>query len=115
MTHSDEAGRLSVERTAAGRGLPTAQFVSVSAFGICIPATIALGQSLGRTAPGAASALPGGLQFLFGALASCLVGLFGENSSRPMGLIMLIALALAALCLFGLVRPWDGHGEVGAH
>lgn len=32
-----------------------------------------------------------------------------------MGLIMLIALALAALCLVGLVRPWDGHGEVGAH
>ncbi|MEU9324937.1 multidrug effflux MFS transporter [Streptomyces canus] len=90
------------------------QFVTVSAFGICVPATIALGQSLGRTAPGAASALLGGLQFLFGALASCLVGLFGENSSLPMGLIMLIALALAALCLVGLVRPWDGHGEVGA-
>ncbi|WP_405561271.1 multidrug effflux MFS transporter [Streptomyces canus] len=91
------------------------QFVTVSAFGICVPATIALGQSLGRTAPGAASALLGGLQFLFGALASCLVGLFGENSSLPMCLIMLIALALAALCLVGLVRPWDGHGEVGAH
>ena len=45
MTHSDEAGRLSVERTAAGRGLPTAQFVTVSAFGICIPATIALGRA----------------------------------------------------------------------
>jgi DHA1 family bicyclomycin/chloramphenicol resistance-like MFS transporter len=91
------------------------QFVIISAFGTVVPATIALGQTLGRTAPGAASALLGGLQFLFGALASSLVGLFGETSSLPMGLIMLIALALAVLCLVVLVRPGEGHGEIGTH
>ncbi|MPY60531.1 multidrug effflux MFS transporter [Streptomyces spongiae] len=90
------------------------QFVTLTAFGIAVPATITLGQNLGRTAPGAASALLGGTQFLFGALASCLVGLFGETSSLPMGLIMLVALALAVLCLLVLVRPREGHGEIGA-
>ncbi|MFI8890410.1 multidrug effflux MFS transporter [Streptomyces paradoxus] len=91
------------------------QLVTVSAFGMSVPAAMSLGQNLGRAAPGAASALLGGLQFLFGAVATCLVGVFGEASSLPMGLIMLVALALAALCLVTLVRPWDGHGEVVAH
>jgi Bcr/CflA subfamily drug resistance transporter len=91
------------------------QFVTVSAFGITVPAAITLGQHLGRSAPGAASALLGGLQFLFGALASCLVGLFAETSSLPMAWIMLTALALCALALLTLVRPWQGHGEVNAH
>jgi DHA1 family bicyclomycin/chloramphenicol resistance-like MFS transporter len=90
------------------------QFVAVSAFGTTVPAAITLGQHLGRSAPGAASALLGGLQFLFGALASSLVGLFGETSSLPMGWIMLLALALCACALVALVRPWQGHGEVSA-
>ncbi|MCD7440808.1 multidrug effflux MFS transporter [Streptomyces lincolnensis] len=91
------------------------QFVTVAAFGTTVPAAITLGQHLGRTAPGAASALLGGLQFLCGALASSLVGLFGQASSLPMGLIMLGALVLCALALLTLVRPWQGHGEVTSH
>jgi DHA1 family bicyclomycin/chloramphenicol resistance-like MFS transporter len=90
------------------------QFVIMSAFGASVPAAITLGQNLGRTTPGAASALLGGLQFALGALASSLVGLFGEAGSLPMGSIMLGALILSALALVVLVRPWQFQGEVTA-
>ncbi|MPY42896.1 multidrug effflux MFS transporter [Streptomyces phyllanthi] len=91
------------------------QFVFLSGIGMAIPATMTLGQNLGRHASGAASALLGGLQFLFGAAGSSLVGLFGQNSSLPMGLVMLTSMALAVLCLVVLVRPRQGHGEVAVH
>jgi DHA1 family bicyclomycin/chloramphenicol resistance-like MFS transporter len=86
-------------------------FVTVSAIGMVFPATMSIGQALGRATPGAASAVLGGLQFLFGALASPLVGLFGEDSSLPMATIMLISVALAGLALVGLARFWQGRGE----
>jgi DHA1 family bicyclomycin/chloramphenicol resistance-like MFS transporter len=85
-------------------------FVVLWGIGMLLPATMTLGQNLGRAAPGAASALLGGLQFLFGAVASPVVGLFGETSSLPMSLVMLVSAALAALALVVLVRPWQGHG-----
>ncbi|MEU9984256.1 multidrug effflux MFS transporter [Streptomyces sp. NPDC050856] len=86
-------------------------FVIMSGIGMLIPATMSLGQNLGRTAPGGASALLGALQFLCGAIASPLVGALGESSSLPMATIMLVSLALAALALLCLVRPWQRHGE----
>ncbi|MGW0580120.1 multidrug effflux MFS transporter [Streptomyces sp. NPDC002920] len=86
-------------------------FVTVSGIGMVFPGGMSIGQTVGRAAPGAASALLGGLQFFLGALASPLVGLFGEDSSLPMALIMLIAVAAAGLALVGLARPWQGHGE----
>lgn len=83
-----------------------------AAFGIggVFPATMSLGQSLGRTASGAASALLGGIQFLFGAIASPLVGAFGTDSAAPMTVTMFLSLLLAAVCLVTLVRPWKGTG-----
>ncbi|MGW1208396.1 multidrug effflux MFS transporter [Streptomyces sp. NPDC002499] len=86
-------------------------FVTVLGIGLVIPSTMALGQTLGRGAPGAASALLGGFQFLFGALAAPVVGLFGEDSSLPMAVIMLIAAGAAGVALILLARPWLGHGE----
>ncbi|MFI6039491.1 multidrug effflux MFS transporter [Streptomyces sp. NPDC051315] len=86
-------------------------FVTAGGIGVVFPGGMSIGQAVGRAAPGAASALLGGLQFLLGALASPLVGLFGEDSSLPMALIMLIAVAAAALALAVLARPWQGHGE----
>jgi hypothetical protein len=85
--------------------------VTLGGVGLVFPATMSIGQTLARSAPGAASALLGGLQFFFGALAAPLVGLFGEDSSLPMALIMLIAVAAAAVALVGLARPWRGEGE----
>ncbi|MCX5371525.1 multidrug effflux MFS transporter [Streptomyces sp. NBC_00103] len=89
-------------------------FVTASGIGLVFPGGMSIGQAVGRMAPGAASALLGGLQFLFGALASPLVGLFGEDSSLPMAVIMLVAAAGAGLALVVLARPWRGHGEPAA-
>ncbi|MFI9547642.1 multidrug effflux MFS transporter [Streptomyces sp. NPDC052016] len=86
-------------------------FVTAAGIGLVFPAGMSVGQAVGRSAPGAASALLGGLQFLFGALTSPLVGLFGEDSSLPMALIMLVAVTAAAVALFALARPWQGNGE----
>ena len=86
-------------------------FVTLAGVGMVFPASMSLGQTLGRRAPGAASALLGGTQFLLGALASPLVGLFGTSSVTPMTLIMLGTLACAVLALTLLARPWQGHGE----
>ncbi|MGW1225298.1 multidrug effflux MFS transporter [Streptomyces sp. NPDC002530] len=87
-------------------------FVTVSGVALIFPATMSIGQNLGRSAPGAASALIGGLQFLFGAVASPLVGLFGEDTATPMAVVVLASLGAAALCLAALARPWQSHGEV---
>lgn len=89
-------------------------FVTLGGIGMIFPASMSIGQTLGRRTPGAVSALLGGLQFLFGALASPLVGLFGENGSLPMALIMLIAVAAAGVALLALARPWQGKGEPAA-
>ncbi|WP_286248558.1 multidrug effflux MFS transporter [Streptomyces graminofaciens] len=103
---------LTVGETLAGTW--AALFVTVGGIGMVFPAAMSIGQALGRATPGAASALLGGTQFLFGALASPLVGVFGEDSSLPLALIMLSAAGAAALALVGLARPWRAEGEPGA-
>ncbi|MEV0741834.1 multidrug effflux MFS transporter [Streptomyces sp. NPDC050549] len=103
---------LTVGETLAGTWISL--FVTAGGIGMVFPSALSIGQTLGRTAPGAASALLGGLQFLFGALAAPLVGLFGEDSSLPMAVIMLIAVAAAGVALVGLARPWEGLGEPAA-
>ncbi|WP_329551271.1 multidrug effflux MFS transporter [Streptomyces sp. NBC_00696] len=100
---------LTVGETLAGTWI--ALFVTAGGIGMVFPSTLSIGQALGRNAPGAASALLGGLQFLFGALAAPLVGVFGEDSSLPMAVIMLIAVAAAGVALVALARPWEGRGE----
>ncbi|MBK3564168.1 multidrug effflux MFS transporter [Streptomyces sp. MBT62] len=100
---------LTVGETLAGTWISL--FVTAGGIGMVFPSTLSIGQALGRAAPGAASALLGGLQFLFGALAAPLVGLFGEDSSLPMAVIMLIAVVAAGVALVGMARPWEGQGE----
>jgi DHA1 family bicyclomycin/chloramphenicol resistance-like MFS transporter len=85
-------------------------FVTLFGIGSVFPASMTLGQSLGRKASGAASALLGGAEFLLGALASPLVGVFGTGSPMPMAVIMLSAMLCAALALVFLTRPWRTHG-----
>ncbi|MFK0150635.1 multidrug effflux MFS transporter [Streptomyces sp. NPDC090493] len=92
-------------------GTWTALFVTAGGIGLVFPSAMSIGQAVGRAAPGAASALLGGFQFLFGALAAPLVGVFGEGSSRPMALVMLGALVAAGVALVVLARPGEGHGE----
>ncbi|MFF3768085.1 multidrug effflux MFS transporter [Streptomyces sp. NPDC001922] len=71
--------------------------LTLTAFGVFFPAVVTVAQSRGRTAPGATSALLGSGQFLFGAAASPLVGLFGTRSPAPMAAVMAVCIALAAL------------------
>lgn len=101
--------RLLIGETVAGTWVTL--FISVGAIGLIFPSTMTIGQAMTRRAPGAASALLGGSQFLLGALASPLVGMFGTSSSLPMAVIMLVAMACAGLALVGLARPWEGQGE----
>jgi hypothetical protein len=101
--------RVTLGETLAGTWITL--FITVGGIGLIIPASMTIGQALTRQAPGAASALLGGLQFLLGALASPLVGLFGTSSSLPMATIMLIATACALIALFALARPWESNGE----
>ncbi|MET7486188.1 multidrug effflux MFS transporter [Streptomyces sp. NPDC005538] len=103
---------LTVGETLAGTWITL--FITAGGIGMVFPSTLSIGQALGRSAPGAASALLGGLQFLFGALAAPLVGLFGEDSSLPMAVIMLVAVGAAGVVLVGLARPWEGGGEPGS-
>ncbi len=72
-------------------------FFSLTAFGVFFPAVVTLAQQRGRAAPGATSALLGGGQFLFGAAASPLVGLFGTRGAAPLAAVMAVALAAATL------------------
>lgn len=90
-------------------------FVVTTGIGLIFPASMSLGQALGRATPGAASALMGGVQFLLGAVASPLVGLFGESTSMPMAVIMLVSLALSGFALLALSRPWPRQGEAHHH
>ncbi|MEV6162140.1 multidrug effflux MFS transporter [Streptomyces sp. NPDC052052] len=86
-------------------------FVGNTGIGLIFPASMSLGQNAGRSAPGGASALLGAFQFTFGALATPLVGAFGEESSQPMAVIMLVALLGAVLAVAVLVRPWQRDSE----
>ncbi|WP_436757966.1 multidrug effflux MFS transporter [Streptosporangium sp. V21-05] len=73
-------------------------FVTVSGLGTALPATTTVVQSLGHDAPGAASGLLGGSQFVLGAAASPLSGLLG-GGTVSMAVVMLAAFCLAALSL----------------
>ncbi|WP_433435829.1 multidrug effflux MFS transporter [Nonomuraea sp. CA-141351] len=82
-------------------------FVTVAGLGTALPATTTIVQSLGHDAPGAASGLLGGSQFILGAAASPLSGLLGDGTVS-MAVIMLAAFGLAALSLI-LVRGAGGR------
>jgi DHA1 family bicyclomycin/chloramphenicol resistance-like MFS transporter len=78
--------------------------ISISAFGLFFPAVITIAQSRGRAAPGATSALLGSGQFLLGAAASPLVGLFGAQSPAPMAAVMATCLTLGTLAAIATRR-----------
>ncbi|GGO89083.1 Bcr/CflA family multidrug efflux MFS transporter [Wenjunlia tyrosinilytica] len=85
-----------------------ALFVLACGQGLTLPNTAA--QALARTphAAGTASALLGTVQFLLGALSTPLVGLGGEGTAVPMGVVMVGCGAVATVLFLGLCRPWRG-------
>ncbi|MEV4107761.1 multidrug effflux MFS transporter [Nonomuraea sp. NPDC049695] len=82
-------------------------FVTVAGLGTALPATTTIVQSLGHDAPGAASGMLGGSQFILGAAASPLSGLLGDGTVS-MAVIMLAAFGLAGLSLI-LARGAGRH------
>ena len=76
--------------------------VTVAGMGLCIPATTAIAQEVGRSVGGTASALQGGLTFGVGAVATPLTGLTGGQSVAGMAGIMsgLFLCAVSALAVF---------------
>jgi MFS transporter, DHA1 family, multidrug resistance protein len=91
-----------------GLGLPFvlgSLFVMVSAIGLVLPTSTALGMSNYPNRAGTASALLGLLQYLVGGLAAPLVGLAGEDSAVPLGLVAGSASAGACLVFSVLVVP----------
>ncbi|MET9718231.1 multidrug effflux MFS transporter [Streptomyces rochei] len=98
-------------QTTAGSNMPLTWLcllITISAFGLFFPAVITIAQSRGRAAPGATSALLGGGQFLLGAAASPVVGLFGTQSPAPMAAVMAVSLTLGTLAAIATKRTY-GH------
>ncbi|GAA1015193.1 Bcr/CflA family drug resistance efflux transporter [Acrocarpospora pleiomorpha] len=89
----------------------TCLILTIAGMGTAFPAIMTIGQGVAGHSAGSASALLGGGQFLLGAIAAPIVGVFGETSATPMAIIMLVALTCAVLALAALARPWQGHGE----
>ncbi|HLL63210.1 MAG TPA: multidrug effflux MFS transporter [Propionibacteriaceae bacterium] len=91
-----------------GVGLPFllgSLFVMVSAIGLILPTSTALGLSNYPNRAGTASALLGLLQYLVGGVAAPLVGLAGEDTAVPLGLVAGSASAGACLVFAWLVVP----------
>jgi MFS transporter, DHA1 family, multidrug resistance protein len=80
-------------------------FVMVSALGMVFPTASALALAAYRKEAGTASSLLGLSQFLAGAIAAPLVGIAGEQTAVPLGVVALVASSSAALVFVILVRP----------
>ena len=68
--------------------------------GLVVPATAVLALDAHGSIAGTASALMGTLQFVVGALAMAVVGLFVDGTARP----MVVGIAACALAAFALAR-----------
>ncbi|WP_433324119.1 MFS transporter [Spirillospora sp. CA-294931] len=79
-------------------------FGLTSGFGILLPASTATVLAAGRDAPGAASGLLGGAQFVLGAAAAPLPGIRGDTTAMSMAVVVLGFVVLSALALVTLAR-----------
>jgi MFS transporter, DHA1 family, multidrug resistance protein len=91
-----------------GLGLPflvPSLFVMVSALGLVFPTATALALADYPDRAGAASSLLGLGQFVFGAVAAPLVGIAGEGTAVPLGVVALTASTCASAVFAALVLP----------
>jgi DHA1 family bicyclomycin/chloramphenicol resistance-like MFS transporter len=80
-------------------------FVMVSALGLVFPTATALAMADYPDRAGAASSLLGLGQFVFGAVVAPLVGIAGEGTAVPLGVVALTASTCASLVFVALVLP----------
>ena len=91
-----------------GLGLPfllVSLFVMVSALGLVFPTSTALALADHPERAGAASSLLGLGQYLLGAIVAPLVGLAGEDTAVPLGIVAGSCSAAASLIFFGIALP----------
>ncbi|WP_274650878.1 multidrug effflux MFS transporter [Paenibacillus humicola] len=85
-------------------GLVALLFLFVSSIGITATSSFSLAMESQSHIAGSASALLGVIPFILGAIVSPLVGIAGEDTAVPMGVIIFMTSSLALLAYFGLVR-----------
>ncbi|GAA1931884.1 multidrug effflux MFS transporter [Streptantibioticus ferralitis] len=85
--------------------LLAALFTVITSVGLVLPNAPALALESHGSHAGAASALLGFTQFLFGGLAAPLVGVLGSGSALPMAAAMAGLAVTASIMLIALVRP----------
>lgn len=83
-------------------------FFFVSTIGIISTTSFSLAMESQGHIAGSASALLGLLPFILGSISAPLVGIAGETTAVPMGIIMFSASFIALLSYFGLVRRGKG-------
>ena len=91
-----------------GLGLPfllASLFVMVSALGLVFPTSTALALADHPDRAGAASSLLGLGQYVLGAVVAPLVGLAGEDTAVPLGVVAVACSTAAALVFFGVALP----------
>ncbi|MEU7258143.1 multidrug effflux MFS transporter [Streptomyces rimosus] len=89
-------------------------FGLTTGFGLLLPASTTIILAVGGDAPGAASGLLGGAQFVLGAAAAPLPGVLGNTTAMSTAVVVLGCSLIAAVALVALARPWQGHGEPAA-
>ena len=85
--------------------LAAALFLMVSSVGMVFPVASAVALAEYPQQAGAASSLFGLAQFIAGAIAAPLVGIAGETSAIPLGIVVLTASSSACVVFATLVRP----------
>ncbi|MFC0212256.1 multidrug effflux MFS transporter [Paenibacillus chartarius] len=77
----------------------------ISSFGVSGAAAFPLAMESQGHIAGSAAALLGVIPFIFGAVTSPLVGIAGEHSAVPFGIILFTASLLAIISYIGLTKP----------
>jgi DHA1 family bicyclomycin/chloramphenicol resistance-like MFS transporter len=86
-------------------GVSTALFLVASGIGFVMPNSTALALADHPEAAGTASALLGALQFVVGAAAAPLVGVFANGTALPMAVVIAVAGVGGLVALGALARP----------
>lgn len=80
-------------------------FGLTTGFGLLLPASTTVVLALGGDSPGAVSGLLGGAQFVLGAAAAPLPGLFGSTTALSTAVVVLAFVLVSVLALGTLARP----------
>lgn len=82
-------------------------FVLVSACGLCFPCAQVLALANHGEEAGTAAAVTGSANATIAGLVSPIPGIIGLTSGAPVGLVVGIAVAIALIALWAIVRPWS--------